>query len=221
MTRRTRHFRAVYMLASLLLLGVAVSEAGYKARPWVIHERSSYPSVLASEGVTIAVQPLFTDELAAQVFDKNDMVTRGIMPLAVVIFNDNDYPVAVDGGAIELICGDDRLHTLPVNEVVHRLFQKGTKASWVPIPRVPSIDRGNLDAFDDFDRKFLGDRSVGGHEKGGGFLFFHVPSATDGLPGVLSQSRVYIPEVHRQDTGAELMFFEIELKPAMQAGPAK
>ncbi len=44
-----------------------------------------------SEAITIAIEPLFTDTLAAQVCDKKDTVTRGIMPLIIAIFNDNDF----------------------------------------------------------------------------------------------------------------------------------
>jgi hypothetical protein len=62
-----------------------------KQRSWQIRTADDYASRLTSEGVTIAVEPLFRDELAAVVFDKNDIVTRGIIPLAVVIFNGNDF----------------------------------------------------------------------------------------------------------------------------------
>jgi hypothetical protein len=62
--------------------------AGYNARPWRIRARDSCPARLASEGFTKAVEPLFQDSVADQVFDKDDMITSGIMPLAVAVFND-------------------------------------------------------------------------------------------------------------------------------------
>lgn len=197
--------------------------AGYKARPWVIHARDSYPASLTSEGVTIAVDPLFRDDLAARIFDKNDIVTRGIMPLAIVVFNDNDFPIIVDGASIELIQGEDHYHTQPVNEVVHRLFQKSGRGSFIPNPlprRVPAVDQGNEDALIDFDHKFLSNKTVGSHDKGGGFLYVQIPGVGD-MGAYLSKARVYIPQIVRQDNGTELMFFEIELKPAIDAAPAK
>jgi len=54
-------------LAILFLSALAIG--GYKARPWTIGAAESYPARLSSEGVTIAVQPLFQDALAARVFD--------------------------------------------------------------------------------------------------------------------------------------------------------
>lgn len=221
MTERARYFHPGWLLGLTFILASAVSFAGYKARPWIIRPRESYPASLSSEGITIAVEPLFKDALAAQVFDKNDMVTRGIMPLAVVVFNDNDFPIALNGTSIELIQGEDHFHTLPVNEVVHRLFQKGGKGRWIPqpFPRI-TVDRGNQDALEDFGRKFLSDKMVGAHDKGGGFLYLHIPEAAD-MAGYLSKARLYIPKVYRQDTGAKMIFFEMDLKPAIDAIPAK
>ena len=81
------------LLPGLILLWTAgAGMAGYKAREWNAKARELYAASLSSEGVTIAAEPLFTDALAARAFDKKDVVTRGIMPLALVIFNDNDYP---------------------------------------------------------------------------------------------------------------------------------
>jgi hypothetical protein len=221
MRERARYFRRGWLLGLTFILAAAASFAGYKARPWTIRPRESYPASLSSEGITIAVEPLFKDALAAQVFDKNDMVTRGIMPLAVVVFNDNNFPIVLRSTSIELIQGDDHLHTLPVNEVVHRLFQKGSKGTWIPqpFPRI-NVDKGNQDALEDFSHKFLDDKMVDAHDKGGGFLYLHVSEPAD-MAGYLSRARLYIPQVYRQDTGAKMIFFEIDLKPAIDAVPAK
>jgi hypothetical protein len=222
MNERARYCRLGLPLGFICLFASAGALAGYKAHPWVIRARDSYPATLTSEGVTIAVDPLFKDELAAQIFDKNDIVTRGIMPLAVIIFNDNDFPIALDGASIELIQGEEHFHTLPVSEVVHRLFQKSGRGSLIPnpLPRRPAVDGGNLDALQDFERKFLNNKTVGSHDKGGGFLYLRIPGAGD-LAGYLSRARVYIPQVFRNDTGARLIFFEIDLKPALDAVSAR
>lgn len=221
----TRIWRS-YINACLGLLFLSLSMlalAGYKARPWSVHTRDAYAAKLTSEGVTIAVEPLFHDTLAAQVFDKNDMVTRGIMPIAIAIFNDNDFPVQIDGSVVELIHGEDHLRTLEPREVVHRLFSSGSKkAVWVPqpIPRRPSGSKSNVEAFEDFDHKFIGNKTVLPHDKGGGFLYLHIPEPQD-IRGYLSKSRIYIPKISRNDTGADMIYFEIELQPAIGANPLK
>lgn len=202
----------------LCLLVSAISWAGasawakYKASPWNIRERGSYPASLTSEGVTIAVEPLYTDELAARVFDKKDMVTRGIMPLAVVIFNDNDFPVEVDGLSAELLNGKDRIRTLSPNETVNRLFRKDKKWISSPLPRAARSDL-NEEALDDFDAKFLMEKMVPPHGKGGGFLYLHIPSPD--VPGYLSRSVLYIPNIYRRDNNSRMIYFEIELEAAI------
>jgi hypothetical protein len=195
-------------------------EAGYKARPWEPGAPESYPSKLTSEGVTIAVQALFSDDLAARVFDKNDMITRGIMPLAVVIFNDNDFPVIIEGDVIELINEDDHLHTLPPDQAVQILFQKGKKnilLPRLPIPTIPSDGSIDRAALDDFQYKFLGTRVAPPKGKAAGFLYLRIP--VDDVRGYLHRSLVYIPRIHRQDTGKALIYFEIELEPSITSSP--
>jgi hypothetical protein len=189
--------------------------AGYKARSWSVGDRADYAASLTSEGVTIAAEPLFTDALAARVFDKNDMVTRGIMPLAILIFNDNDFPVRVDGLSAELIHKEEHFRSLSPNEAVYRLFKKDP--SWIdrPLPRVSRSDL-NEDALDDFDQKFLMEKTVSPRDKGGGFLFLHIRGSRD-LASYLSDSVVYIPNVYRLDDGSRMIYFEIELRGALRA----
>lgn len=211
-----RRVRFLLALPAAFLLLCAPLWAGYKARTWSVGARDRYPASLTSEGVTIAVAPLYTDEIASRVFDRGDIVTRGIMPLAIIIFNDNDYPIEVDGMSIELINGEDRIRTLPPNEVVYRLYRKDR--SWVSSP-IPKLSRGELneDALDDIDAKFLMDRIVPPHDKASGFLYMHIRS-NDPLE-YLSKSLLYIPNVYRRDNDSRLIFFEIEVAPALKANP--
>jgi hypothetical protein len=212
---KTRLFLMGFLGAAIILAALPI-RAAYKARPWGINERGSYPANLTSEGVTIAVDPLYTDALAARVFDKPDMITRGIMPLAVIIFNDNEFPVEVDGLSVELIHDKTRVRTMSPNETVFRLFKKNeTWISQVPIPRIPRSDL-NEAALDDYDAKFLHEKVVGSHDKGGGFLYLHI-DAKD-LASYLSTSVVYIPNVYRRDDGSRMIFFEIALGAAIPVG---
>lgn len=199
-------------LAAVLLCAVASMTAGYKARPWSVNARESYPASLTSEGVTIAVEPLFNDALAAQVFDKNDIVTRGIMPLAILIFNDNDYPVEVDGLSIQLIRDEDHIHTLPPGEVVSKLFGKSN-----PLTGQPESRPSNEKALEDFENKFLIHKPVSPHSKGGGFVYIPVHKSGS-LPDSLVGTLVYIPNVYRRDNDSRLVFFEINLDAALKAG---
>ncbi len=222
MNRKCPSCRLLGYLGIWALLVLAPPLAAYKARSWTLRSPDSYPARLASEGVTIAAEALFRDDMAASVFDKNDIVTRGIMPLAIVIFNDNDFPITVIGGTIELICEEDHLRSLDPAQVVRRLFEKGGKGTWIPqpLPRMPGSDRPNREAMEDFVGKLLGEKTVPPHQKAGGFLYLHLPEPRD-TAKYLARSRVYIPEVYRQDSGQKLIFFEFDLKPAIEAAATK
>ncbi len=199
----------------ILLWFAGYGLAGYKARTWILNARDAYPASLTSEGVTIAAEPLYTDALAAKVFDKKDIVTRGIMPLAIAIFNDNDYPIEVDGLSIELIRGEDHFRTLTPVEVVNRLFARDRS-------RInPTIPRGsNEEALKDFGDKFLMDKAIEPHGKGGGFLYMKVYDP-ESLPAYLSTAAVYIPNIYRGDDSSRLIYFEIDLKPAVSGRDQK
>ena len=202
---------------SVVFAIAATGLARYKAPAWDPGARESYPAFLTSEGVTIAIEPLYTDELAARAFDKKDMITRGIMPFAVVIFNDNDFRVEVSGLDIELIhknSPDIRIKTMSPNEVTWRLSQRDKKWHTQRIPRL-SQNELDQDMLEDFDKKLLMKKTVEARGMAAGFLYMHLPekeSAEEFLTGAM----FYIPKIYRLDDGSRMIYFEIELAPAVR-----
>ena len=87
----------------------------------------------------------------------------------------------------------------------------------LPIPRGAAGSGYNREALQDIDRKFFNKKSIPAHGQGGGFLYIHIPA--ENIRGYLSRARVYIPHLYREDNGTALMFFEIDLKPAIDASP--
>ena len=124
---------------------------------------------------------------------------------------------------------------MPPVEQIERVERKGD--AWGPRQLVPHVrvdqpirgdavgdhagthwEFANGAALDDFDQKFLSRKVVAPHEKGIGFLYLHIPETKD-IRGYLAKSRVYIPDVQRYDSGASMIYFEIELEPALRAAP--
>jgi len=207
---------SLFVFAVLVAVS-AVGLARYKAPAWEPDTRESYPAFLTSEGVTIAVEPLYTDELAAQAFDKKDMITRGIMPFAVVIFNDNDFRVEVSGLDIELIHKDRpdiRIKTISPNEVTWRLSQRDKTWRTQRIPRM-SQNELDRDMLEDFDKKLLMKKTVEARGKTFGFLYMHLPEK-ESAEEFLSGAMFYIPKIYRLDDGSRMIYFEIELAPAVR-----
>ena len=207
--------RFLFILA-VVIAATGTSLALYKAPAWEPGPRESYQAFLTSEGVTIAVDPLYTDELAARAFDKKDMITRGIMPFAVIIFNDNDFSVEVSGLDIELIHNEQppvRIKTLSPNEVTWRLSQRDK--TW-RTQRIPRLSQTELDRnmLEDFDKKFLFNKTALARGVASGFLYLHLPE-NESVEDFLSGSMIYIPKIHRLDNGSRMIYFEISLEPAV------
>jgi hypothetical protein len=205
-----------FLFILTFVIAAAVTGLAYKAPKWEPGPRENYQAFLTSEGVTIAVEPLYTDELAARVFDKKDMITRGIMPFAVVIFNENDFSIDVSGLDIELIHKDRpdiRIKTMSPNEVTWRLSQRNKK--W-QTQRIPRLSQNELDRnmLEDFDNKFLMSKTVKARGKAGGFLYLHLPENESAVE-FLSGATFYIPRIYRLDDGSRMIYFEIPLAPAV------
>ncbi len=218
--KQNRKAACVCWLFAIAFLGPWLAFAGYKAKLWKPGSPEDFASRLTSEGVTIAARPFFRDDLAAQVFDKKDIITRGIMPLAIVVFNHNDFPVAVDAAGIRLLQNTDRLRTLSVPEVLGKLFERRGRGITFPLP-VPGSSGSGLDrnAVEDFEQKFLANLLVPPRSSGWGFLFFRIPERD--VEEYLRRSRVYIPDVHNRFTGKPLIYYEIELLPSIASTPPR
>jgi len=211
--------KSFFFTVLLCVIFAGTAWALYKAPVREIGPKESYPAFLTSEGVTIAVEPLYTDELAARAFDKKDMITRGILPIEVVIFNDNDFAVKIDGLSVELIHRDRselRIRTMSPNEVVSRLSRKDKTWSRQPIPRRSQFEL-NRDMLKDFDDKFMMDKTVKARGKGSGFLYLHVPlKASEKMEEFLAGAQLYIPKVYRTDDGSRMIFFEVDIAPVFK-----
>ncbi|MGA2261825.1 MAG: hypothetical protein ABSH28_10345 [Acidobacteriota bacterium] len=211
------------LIPLLLLTALSGLAAEYKVHPWTPRAIETYAARLTSEGITIAIDPLFSDALAAQVFDKSDMVTRGIMPLAVIIFNSNDFAVEVEGPSIELLENEHRLRSVdPLLAVQCVYVSKPTRIvlpSPIPLPKI-TVTKSHAGACQDFKEKFLAVKRVEPHASAGGFLYVPVTDAAS-LRKDLANAKIYIPHIYRGDSGDSLMFFEIDLKAAIEASARK
>ncbi len=204
---------------------VAPIPAGYKVRQYAPLPIESYPSRLSSEGLTVAVEPMFTDALAGKAFDKKDIVARGIMPLAIIILNGNEFAVEVAASTIELLISGNRIRSLSPERAFQQIFgqtpipREVRIPSPVPIPRI-TVYKSNAAALDDFNYKYLGIKRIEPQSLAAGFIYLPVKNSPN-LRKDLAEARVYIPDLCRADNGAPMMFLEIDLRPAIEAIPPK
>ncbi len=201
-------------LVSVLLLffGVSSLNAEYKSLKVSPQPARSYLFNQSQGNVTIAVDPYLENEKIRSAFDVKDMSKKGVFPFHIIVTNDTDDLISVDGPSIQLNSPDrvDR-DSLSPEDVVQILLSsktgRGTSyPSPIPIPRKKGNDSFELHA--DLVRKELRTLRVEPHTTGAGFLYFQLPPGTFQLPGW----RIYVPKVRNLKTRQDFLFFEIDLK---------
>ncbi|MEW5975286.1 MAG: hypothetical protein AB1898_05700 [Acidobacteriota bacterium] len=194
----------------------SVSWAGYKGRKVTVGSADSYPHHQVQGTVTIAADPYESQEKIKSAFDLKDLLKRNIVPINVIISNQGDEAIVIEGEHVELFDPRGRsFSSLPPEEVVQLLINKDRPLpTQAPRPgRFPIPDRGGLrgDWFEiqtDLINKSLGDLRVLPKSTGFGFVFFRVLD----YPVGLREFRLYLPKLRNLKTGEDLLFFEIEIQ---------
>src|SRR5687767_5391256 len=91
---------------SILLLAVTIVTLPGQEGRFEVRPASSYPLRQSADGVTIAVEVFRDRDKTKQAFPKSDLEKLGILPVLVVIANDNDHALPLDRMQVQLITGD-------------------------------------------------------------------------------------------------------------------
>jgi hypothetical protein len=167
---------------------------------------SSYPSKQTNDNVTIAAVPYDTDELAHTAFGKLNPSHYGVLPVLIIIQNDTQQALRLDGIQVEYIGADrSRIEATPARDVKYtgagpKRPQPNTGS---PIPPVFTKHKNPLDAWEIEGRAFAA-RMLPPHETANGFFYFQ----TRHMPG----SKLYLTGISEAGTGKEIYYFEIPLR---------
>jgi hypothetical protein len=216
-TRSFRGFRTNGIAVTILTVVTTTTLAGYKSIKVKTNPARSYPFVASQGRVSIAADPYETNDKIRTAFDIKDMEKLGIVPVNVIITNEGEDLILVNGQDVNLL--DEKNHSLEsltVEEVVHAVISKGkspsthgpTTSSRFPLPQREGL-RG--DAFEiemDFSNKALKEVRITPKATASGFVFFRLPNRQMRLAG----HKVYIPQIKNLKSKEDLLFFEIEIK---------
>jgi len=205
------------IIASTLAAVTTTTFAGYKSIKVKVNAARSYPFVATQGHVSIAADPYETNDKIRTAFDIKDLEKLGIVPVNVIITNEGEELISINGHDINLL--DEKNHSLEsllVEEVVHAIISKGKSPSThapTPSSRFPLPQREGLrgDAFEietDFSNKALKEVRIAPKATASGFVFFRLPNRQMRLTG----HKLYIPQVKNLNSKEDLLFFEIEIK---------
>jgi len=192
-------------LAALLLAPSALY--GYKIKEFKPKPAKEYPAFQDFQNIILAASPRLTEEGVMELFDTKKLLAKQIMPVVVVIENNNDFAVRLHESEIYLVGSDGaRIKSIPFDQVLLRISGRRDVSGSSTRPDVLIRQIGDRKMVEDFEHKAFGEKLVAPHDSDFGVVFFPLPDN-----GELAGSRLYIPEVYNISKDEPLMFFEFDL----------
>lgn len=185
--------------------------ADYEPRQPSLKPAREYTSHQEFQGMVIAADPFLSDErIKRELFDTDKVVKEGFLPILLIIENNNDFPVVIDGTSIQLIAPDETAElSVPFETVLFRVLRLKTNVRpGLPPPEMILViltKKCDPVMLEDFQQKTLQVKEVGPHSVEYGVVFFPGRKSLKGY-------RLYIPRLINPDDGTALMFFEFELQ---------
>ncbi len=189
---------------------------------WPQTDPAKLPAQDSHEKLLVAVSPWLNADHYKEVFGKKNPYDWGIVALDVYFKNDNDEPIKLDLSTVELVVAppdEEKQHLEPLSaeDVADRiLLNKGPKQN-SPYPHLPISSRGGpdkkwQDLVDALKAAGLASDVLGPHTITHGCIYFDMNRRFD----LLNVSELYIPDLTTMVNNHGLLFFEIDLAPAMK-----
>ena len=196
---------------SILLLAAALATLPAQDGRWEPRPAASYSNRLASEGVTVAVELFQGHDKIKQAFPKTDLQKLGILPVLVVIANDNDHALQLDRVRVQLITSDRQpINPTEAEDVLRtgRVQKPNLTPRPSPIPRIGRNPAGRRQS----EQGEVGDREfvapvIAAHATAHGFFYFRLGKGPDRVSG----AKFYLNGIRNAKTGKEILYFEISL----------
>jgi len=204
---RARRYAGRLIALAILVLLFSVLYA-YKVKEFRPKPAKEYAAFQDFQNIVLAASPRLTEEGVMELFDTKKLLEKKIMPVVLVVENNNDFAIRLHESEVYLVGPDGaRVRSIPFSEVLMKISGKRGAVSG-PSPRPDVILRqiGDKKMVEDFEHKSFAEKLVAPHDSDYGVIFFPVPE-----DGSLAGSRLYIPEVYNITKDEPLMFFEFEL----------
>ena len=196
--------RRTGLTGGILLLAFNLLVAGYKIKNIEIKPAGEYASHQSLQNVVIGARPFNTEEEILSVFDSKKLYQRQIMPVLVVVENNNDFAIRLSGSDIYLSDSGVNRRSIPYAKALLAIAKK-KKSSYSPHEDVLLRDIKNKDMVADFERKSFGEKLIAPYGSDFGIVFFELIQLTAG-------TKIYIPNITNLETQQYLMFFEFTLR---------
>ena len=204
------------MLGKAILVAWIASAAAQETGRFEPKPAASYPARQTIDNLTIAVEPYESGEKVKQAFGKVNMAKLGVMPILVVMANDSDRVLQLEGMRVEFITADQqRIEPIPAADVERfgQVHPGDVSRTPSPIPGGRGGTRARKLSWEIGARGFVA-RMVPARGTVHGFFYFRIGRTPDRIPG----SKVYITGIRDARSGHDLFYFEISLDEYVKKG---
>ncbi|MBI3665584.1 MAG: hypothetical protein HY236_05050, partial [Acidobacteria bacterium] len=198
------------MLGKAILLASLASAAAQETGRFQPRSAASYPARQRIENLTIAVEPYESGGKVKQAFGKINFAKLGVLPILVVMANDSDRVLQLEGMRVEFITADgQRIEPIPAEDVERsgRVHPGDIGRRPSPIPGGGVGTRGPRPASWELGAREFAARMLPARGTANGFFYFRLGRRPDRIPG----SKLYVTGIRDARTGQELFYFEISL----------
>jgi hypothetical protein len=217
-TRMKTASSAVISVALPLALFILLAKPPASAQQQSASKPITTASLDSHEGLTIAADPWLSAERYKQAFPKKSPYAAGILAIKVTLRNDSaeSIKVRIERIRLNLSFDDNNRQELPAlsseqlaDAVLHPRV-KGPSKSRIPLP-LPSSSGGRDKNWEQF-QKLAEDNGlhasvIAPHSTTEGLLYFDLQNQFD----LLSNARLYIPDLLALEKNQALMYFDIDL----------
>ena len=221
LVRRTAEVSAVGLVV-VLVVTLVLPALAFAGREFVLptpHAATTYPACdqHTDELVTVAVDPYDMADKAS-IFT-TDYLNNDMLPVFVIITNDGDEPVTLNGLKAQFITADHTKIAPATQDDLYRRLSKPKEPRRrvpipVPVPLPNSRPKGAVTAkaLDEMQRAQFSAHAVEPHSTQAGFLFFDISGIDTPLPG----AHFFLTGL-RNAKGDDLYYFEIALEKYLTA----
>ncbi len=184
----------------------SAAAAKYKIKELQVRPAGEYAARQDFQGLVIGAKAFATQEEARQVFDTKKLIEKGILPVLLVVENNNEFAIRVRGDQILLVLEDGtNVPPLPLLEVLLEIHLDKPLTGYSTRKDVMVRQIVKPEMYMDFEHKFFEEKLIAPHSSDYGIVFFPYPE-TD-----LEKCRLYLPEIENLTADENLMFFEFPL----------
>ena len=193
-----------------LFLSIAAAFAADKEiQKFEVRPAAEYKARQTISKVTIGTQVFVSDEEARPPFGKNNPYKYGVLPVLVVVQNDGQQAINLDGMKVEYMTADrSRIFATPARDV--RFINGGEKPNVTIGPTGPKLGKQKKNPLNEWEiegRAFTAKMLPPG-QSASGFFYFQT--------GFTRSSSIYVSGLKDAKSGEELFYFEIPLLEALK-----